>query len=67
MHSTEVLQQPVGSHNPAHLWPGDEEEGGESLGTCSGSSFFACAGFIVFSRQNFHKAPLVLSDPEAQS
>lgn len=26
MHSTEVLQQPVGPHNPAHLQPGEEEE-----------------------------------------
>lgn len=51
MHSTEVLQQPVRSHNPAHLQPGEEEEDGESLGTCSGSPFFACAGLIVFSGQ----------------
>lgn len=67
MHSTEVLQQPVRSHNPAHLQPGEEEEDGESLGTCSGSPFCACAGFTVFSRQNFHEAALVLSHPEAQS
>lgn len=55
MHGTEVLQQPVRSHNPAHLQPGEEEEDDESLGTCSGSPFCACAGFTVFSRQNFMK------------
>lgn len=62
-----MLQQPVGSHGPAHLRPGEEEESGKFLGTCSVSPLFACAGFIVFSRQSYCKAALVLSDPEVQS
>lgn len=67
VHGTDVLQEPVGSHRPAHLWSGEEEESEKFLGTCLGPPLFFCAGFIVFSKQSYRKAALVLSDPEVQS
>lgn len=31
VHGTQVLQQPVGSHSPTHLWPEEEEEEGGKI------------------------------------